>query len=77
MKILGREGLKSFVIGKFYKVFISLKNMAKDQGISMPGVFGGLMRYNSEYKSNFMFKPSTVIGVIIAFAVLILGLNVF
>lgn len=51
--------------------------MAKDQQLSMPGVFGGLMRYNEEYKSRLMLKPSHAIGVIIAFGVLILFLNLF
>ncbi len=51
--------------------------MAKDSGISMPGVFGGLMRYNEEYKSKLMFKPAHVIAVIIVFALLIIGMNLF
>jgi len=37
--------------------------------INIPGAFGGLMRYDSEYTSKFMLSPSHVI----AFIVLILG----
>ena len=50
--------------------------MAKDQQISMPGVFGGLMRYNEEYKSRLMIKPSIAIGGIIAFGLIIMLLNI-
>jgi len=46
-----------------------------EQGISMPGVFGGLMRYNEEYKSKFMFKPAHVIAAIIIFAIIVIILN--
>ena len=49
--------------------------MAQDGGMSMPGVFGGLMRYNEEYKSRLMIKPGVAIAGIIAFGVLILVLN--
>lgn len=45
--------------------------------MSMPGVFGGLMRYNEEYKSRFMFKPAHVIAITILFALIIIGLNIF
>ncbi|MEA3329116.1 MAG: preprotein translocase subunit Sec61beta [Nanoarchaeota archaeon] len=51
--------------------------MAKDQGISMPGVFGGLMRYSDEYKSKLMLKPEHVIAGIIVFALVILSLSFF
>ena len=34
-------------------------------GISMPSSGGGLMRYNEEYKSKFMLKPSHVVMFII------------
>ena len=51
--------------------------MAKDQQLSMPGVFGGLMRDSDEYKSKFVFKPYHVIAGVIAFGVLILILNNF
>ncbi|MFA4953633.1 MAG: hypothetical protein WC584_05395 [Candidatus Pacearchaeota archaeon] len=43
--------------------------MAKDNSISMPGGFGGLMRYSEEYESKFMLKP---IHVIIFIALIII-----
>ena len=43
----------------------------QNQGISMPGGFGGLMRYSEEYESKFMLKPAHVI----AFVVLIVFLR--
>ena len=45
--------------------------------MSMPGVFGGLMRYDEEYKSRFMLTPSQVIGFVIAIAVLVIVLKLF
>lgn len=36
-----------------------------NQGFNMPSSFGGLMRYNEEYKSRFMFKPTHVVLFII------------
>jgi preprotein translocase subunit Sec61beta len=47
-----------------------------DSGISMPGGFGGLMRYNEEYDSRFKFKPSWVIGFIVIIIAFILALNI-
>ena len=38
--------------------------MAQNQ-ISMPGVFGGLMRFDEEFKSRFMISPAHVIVYII------------
>lgn len=51
--------------------------MASDNSASMPGVFGGLMRYNEEYNSKFKFKPAHVIAFIIVFALLVMGLSIF
>jgi preprotein translocase subunit Sec61beta len=51
--------------------------MAQDNKIQMPGVFGGLMRYDDEYKSKFMMSPSTVIAFIVAIIVLVLVLKIF
>jgi preprotein translocase subunit Sec61beta len=48
-----------------------------DNQLSLPGAFGGLIRYNEEYESRFKFKPAHVIAVIILFAVAIIILNVF
>ena len=45
--------------------------------ISMPGVFGGLMRYNEEYQSRLKLKPAYVVALIILLAVGIIGLNLF
>ena len=51
--------------------------MAKDNGVSMPGGFGGLMRYNEEYDSKLKIKPAWVIGFIILLIILIIVLNIF
>lgn len=51
--------------------------MAQDNSISMPGVFGGLMRYNEEYDSKIKLKPEYVIIFVILLAVLALGLKFF
>ena len=45
--------------------------------ISMPGVFGGLMRYDDEYTSKFMIKPSHVIGFVVLIMLFVLGLKIF
>lgn len=39
--------------------------MAKDNKISMPAGFGGLMRFDEEYASKFNLKPTHVIAFII------------
>ena len=36
-----------------------------DTGVSVPGGFGGLVRYSEEYTSKIMLKPIHVIAVII------------
>lgn len=46
--------------------------MAQDNKVHLPGGFGGLMRYQDEYKSRFYFKP----GHVVAFIILIIGLRV-
>jgi len=51
--------------------------MAEQNKISMPGSFGGLMRYDEEYKSKIMLSPAHVIGFIIAVLVFVLSLKVF
>lgn len=48
-----------------------------DNKISMPGGFGGLMRYDDEYKSRFMLSPNQVVGFIVIILLFILGLKVF
>lgn len=50
--------------------------MAKG-GMQMPGVFGGLMRYDEEYRSKFMLSPTQVVGFIIGIILLVIGLKIF
>ena len=45
--------------------------------INMPGSFGGLMRYDSEYKSKFMLTPGQVVGFIIIIVAFVLALKLF
>ena len=46
-------------------------------GISMPSSGGGLMRYNEEYQSKFMLKPSQVVLFIILIIAFVAGLKIF
>lgn len=39
--------------------------MASDNKISLPGSFGGLMRFSEEYTSYFNLKPTHVIAFLI------------
>ena len=48
-----------------------------ESGISMPSGFGGLMRYNEEYKSKFMLKPAHIIAFIILIFVFVSVLKIF
>ena len=48
-----------------------------NQGLSMPSSGGGLMRYNEEYKSKFMLKPSSVVLFIILLIVASVVLKIF
>jgi len=45
--------------------------------VSMPGAFGGLMRYREEYDSKLKFGPGVVIAVIAAVVAFVIGLNIF
>jgi len=45
--------------------------------VSMPGGFGGLMRYKEEYDSRLKFSPAVVIGMIVAVILFVVGLNIF
>ncbi|MEX0920707.1 MAG: preprotein translocase subunit Sec61beta [Candidatus Pacearchaeota archaeon] len=48
--------------------------MAKDNRIHMPAGFGGLMRFDEEYSSKIMLKPSHIVVfviLIIAFRILL------
>lgn len=51
-------------------------NMAENK-ISMPGSFGGLMRYDEEYKSRFMLSPIQVVIFLILIILFVIGLKVF
>ena len=58
----------SFVIENLTKRGLRLPTfllkMAQEK-IQMPSGMGGLMRYSEEYKSNIMFKPGTVLFLIV------------
>ena len=45
--------------------------------ISMPGSFGGLVRYDEEYKSRFMLNPEHVVVFVIAIILFVLVLKIF
>jgi len=45
--------------------------------IFLPSASGGLMRYNEEYKSRFMIKPTQVVIFIIAVIALVAVLKIF
>ncbi|MBI2631713.1 preprotein translocase subunit Sec61beta [Candidatus Pacearchaeota archaeon] len=51
--------------------------MASDNKISMPGAFGGLMRYDEEYNSKFIFTPTQIIGFVIVIVIFVLLLKLF
>jgi preprotein translocase subunit Sec61beta len=51
--------------------------MPQQQQMQMPGVFGGLMRYDEEYKSRFMLSPTVVVALIIIVIAAILILKIF
>lgn len=50
--------------------------MASDK-VSMPGSFGGLMRYDEEYKSKFMLSPAQVIGFLVLIIMFVVALKIF
>ena len=48
-----------------------------NEGLSMPGPFGGLVRYDAEYESKFILTATKVfifLGIIVLF---VIGLNLF
>jgi preprotein translocase subunit Sec61beta len=51
--------------------------MAGDSKIHMPGSFGGLMRYDEEYKSRFMLSPYHVIAFLVLIMVFVIALKIF
>lgn len=50
--------------------------MAEQQRMHMPGVFGGLMRYDDEYQSKFMLSPTAIVAFLIAIIVFVLVLKI-
>ncbi len=51
--------------------------MPPQQKMQMPGVFGGLMKYDEEYKSRFMISPGMVIGFIVLIIVFVVVMKIF
>ncbi len=51
--------------------------MAKDNRISTPAGFGGLMRYGEEYTSYINLKPTHVVLFIILIILIRIGLGIF
>jgi len=51
--------------------------MAKNQGISLPSGFGGLVSYKEEYESKFMLKPTHIVAFIILIVAFRIGLSFF
>ena len=49
--------------------------MVSDNKIHMPGVFGGLMRYDEEYGSRFMITPTQVIVFLVVIFLFVLTLK--
>ncbi len=48
-----------------------------DDKISMPGGMGGLVRYDSEYKSRFMIGPMQVVAFIALVIVVVILFRIF
>jgi len=51
--------------------------MAKDNKMHMPGVFGGLMRYDDEYQSKFVISPASIIAFVVGIIVFVLVMKIF
>lgn len=51
--------------------------MAQDNKMQMPGAFGGLMRYDSEYTSKIVLTPTQVMVAIASVIAFVLLLKVF
>jgi len=49
--------------------------MAGDGKIHMPGSFGGLTRYNEEYKSRFTISPEQVVVFLIMVLLFVLAMK--
>ena len=51
--------------------------MPSDNKISMPGAFGGLMRYDEEYENKFIFTPMQIMGFLIGIVLFVILLKLF
>ena len=51
--------------------------MANDDKVSMPGVFGGLIRYDEEVGSKVKLSPTQVVGFIVLVLLFVLSLKFF
>lgn len=51
--------------------------MASDGKLHMPGSFGGLTRYNEEYKSRFTISPEQVVIFLILVLIFVLAMKLF
>ncbi len=51
--------------------------MAQQNQIQMPGAFGGLMRYDSEFHSRLAITPQAVIGFLVAIIAFVAMLKIF
>lgn len=51
--------------------------MAQDNRLSMPGTFGGLMRYDEEFSSRFMLTPTQVIIFVASIIVGVVAFTLF
>jgi len=48
-----------------------------DQGVNLPGGFGGLTRFSEEYASRFNLKPTHIIAFIILIIIFRISLGVY
>ncbi|MEK6899191.1 MAG: hypothetical protein AABW79_03795 [Nanoarchaeota archaeon] len=51
--------------------------MSQDGQVRMPGVFGGLMRYDSEFDSALSFSPVAVVAFVVLILVFVFALKIF
>ncbi len=51
--------------------------MAQETQMQMPGMFGGMTRYNEEFHSKFAFSPKAVIAFLISIITFVVMLKVF
>lgn len=56
---------------------ISFSFMPQQNTMQMPSSFGGLMRYNEEYKSPFKLSPTQVVIFIIAIIAFVAAMKIF